>query len=142
MESERKHEALSTGLLVALGLALGVCLGQAGTARAILAHTHGHLRPMSAKSGLRQSHGTPHVTRSTPPSGAPEGPFRIPIPGADRHSTHAAAPVKSKKSHKPKHTKPPKPVKSPAGGGSSTPPVPVPKSAPGDLGNPAPKTVR
>lgn len=139
MESERKHEALSTGLLVGLGLALGVCLGQAGTARAILAHTHGHLRPISTKSGLKQSHGTPHVTSWTPPSGTPEGPFRIPIPGAGHHATHAAASVKPKKSHKPKHTKPPKPVKSPQGNGPSTPPIPPPKKAPGD---PAHKTVR
>jgi len=36
--TERKHEAVSTVLLLGLGLSLGICLGQAHTARAILAH--------------------------------------------------------------------------------------------------------
>lgn len=144
MESERKHEALSTGLLVALGLALGVCLGQAGTARAILARTHGHIHPISAKSGLRQYHGNPNVTPSAP-SSTPEGPFHIPIPGAKSHAHTArdAHTAKPKKSHKPKHTKPP--GKKPGGNGSSTPasaPVTPPKKAPGDLSGSGHRTAR
>jgi hypothetical protein len=141
MESERKHEALSTGLLVALGLALGVCLGQAGTARAILARTHGHIHPISAKSGLRQYHGNPNVTPSAP-SSTPEGPFHIPIPGAKSHTAHTAKP---KTSHKPKHTKPPKPSKKPGGNGSSIPasaPVTPSKKAPGDLSGSGHRTGR
>jgi hypothetical protein len=96
MESERKHEVLSTGLLVAVGVALGVCLGQAGTARAILAHTHGQLYPIATRTSAKAGHTPERTTRPSPP----RGPMYL-LPGANARP-HAPAQVRLKTSHRPR----------------------------------------
>jgi hypothetical protein len=113
MESVRKHEALSTGLLVALGMTLGVCLGQAGTAKAILTHTHGHIRPVSVKTASRN-----RVTSEDPQSNSalplsPQHRVRLPASGSagQQHQAqnHTDKGKGKKQAHKPKHGKKPAP---------------------------------
>lgn len=125
MQSVRKHEALSTGLLVALGMTLGICLGQAGTARAILTHTHGHIRPIAARSSSHSAaEAEPDYSTYPGPTDRPE---RTATGGARQHHhtrqappSHAGkAPAKKKSSHKPKHGK----KRSHPGTGHRTPPA-------------------